>query len=51
MNLSRVVRQINPSILQKNYLQIKQEMEDLVSAEMEWIMGDPGMVGMVLKKG
>ena len=46
-----VVRQINPSIIQKNYLQIKQEIENLVNAEMERIMGDPGMVGMVLKKG
>ena len=46
-----VVRQINTSIVQKNYLQIKQEIEDLVNAEMERIMGDPGMVGMVLKKG
>jgi hypothetical protein len=43
--------QINSSIVQKNYLQIKQEMEYLVNAEMERIMGDLGMVGMVLKKG
>jgi hypothetical protein len=46
-----VVRQINSSIVQKNYLQIKQEIEDMVNAEMERIMGDPGMVGMILKKG
>ena len=46
-----VVRQINSSIIQKNYVQIKQEIEDLVNAEMERIMGDPVMVGMVLKKG
>jgi hypothetical protein len=45
-----VVRQINPSIIQKNYLQIKKEMEDLVNAEMERIMNDPAREGMVLKK-
>lgn len=45
-----VVRQINSSIIQKNYLQIKQEMEDLVNAEMERIMNDPAREGMVLKK-
>jgi len=45
-----VVRQINASIVQKTYLQIKQEMEDLVSAEMERIMNDPAREGMVLKK-
>lgn len=45
-----VVRQINASIVQKNYLQIKQEIEDLVNAEMDRIMNDPAMEGMVLKK-
>jgi hypothetical protein len=45
-----VVRQITSSIVQKNYLQIKQEMEDLVNAEMERIMNDPAKEGMVLKK-
>jgi hypothetical protein len=45
-----VVRQINASIIQKNYLQIKQEIEDLVIAEMERIMNDPAGEGMVLKK-
>jgi len=45
-----VVRQINSSIIQKNYLQIKQEMEDLVNAEMERIMNDPAREGMVLKR-
>jgi len=46
-----LVRQINSSIVQKNYRQIKQEMEDLVNAEMERIMNDPAMEGIVLKKG
>ena len=45
-----VVRQINSSIVQKNYLHIKQEMGDLVNAEMERIMNNPGMAGTVLKK-
>jgi hypothetical protein len=45
-----VVRQINSSIVQNNYLQIKQEIEDLVNAEMERIMNDPAMEGTVLKK-
>ena len=45
-----VVRTINASIIQKNYLQIKQEVDDLVNAEMERIMHDPAGEGMVLKK-
>jgi hypothetical protein len=33
-----------------NYEQIKQEIEDLINAEMERILNDPGMAGTVLKK-
>lgn len=45
-----VVREVTPAMIQRNYLQIRQEVEDLVNAEMERIMGDPGMAGTVLKK-
>ena len=45
-----VVREINSSIIQKNYFQIRQEVDDLVTLEMERIMYDPGRKGMVLKK-
>jgi len=45
-----VVRQVTPAIVQLNYGQIKQEIEDLVNAEMERIMNDPGMAGTVLRK-
>jgi hypothetical protein len=45
-----VVRQVTNAMVQKNYAQIKQEIEDLVNAEMERIMNDPGMAGTVLKK-
>jgi hypothetical protein len=31
-------------------MQIGQEVEDLVNAEMERIMGDPGIAAMLLKK-
>lgn len=37
-------------MIQRNYLQIRQEVEDLVAAEMERILSDPGMVGIMLKK-
>ena len=45
-----IVRQVTPGIIQLNYVQIKQEIEDLVNVEMERIMNDPGMAGTVLKK-
>jgi len=44
-----VVRQINSSIIQKNYLQIKQEIEDIVDTEMENLKADPSR-GDILKK-
>lgn len=45
-----VVRQVTNAIVQKNYALIKQEIEDLVNAEMGRIMSDPATAGMVLKK-
>lgn len=45
-----IVREITPAMIQRNYLQIRQEVEDLVNAEMERIMGDPGTAGAVLRK-
>jgi hypothetical protein len=38
-------------MVQHNYAQIRQEVEDLVNAEMERIIGDPEMAGAVLRKG
>lgn len=43
-----LVREVTPAMIQRNYLQIRQEVEDLVNAEMERIMGDP--TGVILKK-
>ncbi|MEP7376792.1 MAG: conjugal transfer protein MobC [Chitinophagaceae bacterium] len=45
-----IVRQVNPTLIQKAYVQIKQDVEDLVNAEMERIMNDPALQGIVLKK-
>jgi len=45
-----VVRQVTNAIIQKNYLQIKQEIENLVDTEMERMINDPSQEGSVLKK-
>jgi hypothetical protein len=45
-----VVREVTPAMIQRNYTQIRQEVEDLVNAEMERIMGDPALAGSVLKR-
>jgi hypothetical protein len=45
-----IVREVTNAMVQKNCAQIRQEIEDMVNAEMERIMGDPGMAGTLLKK-
>lgn len=45
-----VVRPVSISMIQKNYTQIKQEIEDLINAEMDRIMNDPALRGTILKK-
>ena len=45
-----VIRKLDNSIIQKNYLQIKQEVQDLVQAEIERVLGEPGLQHLVIKK-
>ena len=45
-----VVRVVDNGMVQRNYLQIKQDVEDLVSAEMERMLEDAGLVGLVVRK-
>ena len=46
-----VVRKLDNAIVQKNYLQIKQDVQDIISSEMERVLGDPGLEHLVIKKG
>jgi hypothetical protein len=45
------VRQVTVAIIQGNYLQIKQDVEDLVSAEIERLINDPELKRLVVRKG
>ncbi len=45
-----VVRRLDNSIIQRNYLQIKQEVQDLVQAEIERVLGEPGLKPLAIKK-
>jgi hypothetical protein len=44
------IRSISPSIVNRNYLQIKQEVKDIVNSEMERLMQDPAMKHLIIKK-
>lgn len=45
-----VIREVTASMVQRNYLQIKQDVENLVNAEIERMMNDPSLVGLIVKK-
>jgi uncharacterized protein YoaH (UPF0181 family) len=45
-----VVRSLDNNIVQQNYLQIKQDVQDIISAELERIMNDPILSSLIIKK-
>ena len=46
-----VIRNLDSSMVQRNYLQIKEDILDIVSYEMERILSDPGLEHLVVTKG
>jgi len=45
-----VIRSVHDQIIQRNYLQIKQDIEDLVGAEMERLLHNPALAHLVIRK-
>lgn len=45
-----VIRKLDESMVQRNYLQIKQEVQDIIQSEMERLLNDPGLKHLVLRK-
>lgn len=46
-----VIRKLDNSMVQRNYLQIKQDVQDIIQSEMERLLNDPGLAHLVVKKG
>lgn len=44
------VRNITPSMVQGNYMQIKQDIEDIIHSEMERLLSDPALQHLVIRK-
>jgi hypothetical protein len=44
------IRKIDNAIVQQNYLQIKRDVQEIVEAEMERLMGDPALTYLIIKK-
>ena len=45
-----VVRKLDSAVVQRNYLQIKQDVQDIINSEMERILGDPSISHLVIRK-
>jgi len=47
----QVIRKLDNTMVQRNYLQIKQDVQDIIQSEMERLLNDPGLSHLVLRKG
>ena len=45
-----VIRKLNNNMVQRNYFQIKQDVQDIIQSEMERLLNDPGLAHLVVKK-
>jgi hypothetical protein len=44
------IRKLDNTMVQQNYLQIKQDVQDIIHSEMERMLNDPGMSHLVVRK-
>jgi hypothetical protein len=47
----QVIRKLDNTMVQRNYLQIKQDVQDIIQSEMERLLSDPGLAHLVVRKG
>ncbi|MEB2779919.1 conjugal transfer protein MobC [Algoriphagus sp. C2-6-M1] len=45
------IRKLDNTIVQRNYLQIKQDVRDIILSEMDRLLNDPGQKHLVIRKG
>lgn len=46
----QVLRKLDNTMVQRNYLQIKQDVQDIIQSEMERLLNDPGQAHLVVRK-
>ena len=46
----QVIRKLDNTMVQRNYLQIKQDVQDIIHSEMERLLNDPGLTHLVVRK-
>ena len=45
-----VIRKLDNGMVQRNYLQIKQDIQEIIQTEMERMLNDPGLAHLVVRK-
>lgn len=45
-----VICRLDQAIVQRNYLQIKQDVQDIIQSEMERVLNDPALAHLIIKK-
>lgn len=45
-----VIRKLDSGMVQRNYFQIKQDIQDIIQSEMERLLNDPGLSHLVVRK-
>ena len=45
-----VIRKLDNTMVQRNYLQIKQDIQEIIQSEMERMLNDPGLAHLVVRK-
>lgn len=45
-----IIRKLDNSMVQRNYLQVKQDIQDIIHSEMERLLNDPAQAYLVIKK-
>lgn len=45
-----VIRKLNNNVVHRNYFQIKQDVQDIIQSEIEWLLGNPALRHLIIKK-
>lgn len=45
-----VIRKLENTMIQRNYIQIKQDIQDIIQSEIERVIGDPGLSHLIVQK-
>jgi len=44
------IKKLSNEIVQRNYLQVKEDVQDIINAEMDRLMNDPALIHLIIKK-